>query len=493
MKDSDRRRIEREILQKKTGMRHCASCNEFRAPDDFPAPGAIRCSRCLVGQSQSRVDPALDFRGLDIKRKGDSFVIEKADDPNAIPMEADELTKRLKESAPMFGTPSDVLGDRGQSHKFGPGYDDIRTQRATRRDDSVAKMLLNATSKKLDDAVKAGYVPEYTTVDDRTLIDKLHEATFGDDVGLQWIEDKYALRIMLRKAHCFTLDAVTSGLVSDFSVAIASDLESARRMAMPPFPITWIDLDNRARLTRMSELGVGLTHNAATDAVYRVGWLIHPDTINGGHYATYCCAPDQGVTLSPLSYWWHTDASQTGKLRPEVAERLDIDYMDRLSFGMKDSGVNPADAIPSPTPMHIERMRSHKYPEQVRELMLEIGGELRHIWGFLIALGAGQLGMEARYSEQAKPETPPPTMKNGKPLLPLEHKVLHLHLAKKMTPARVVVRMMTHHKHRWHEVRAHFRTYKNPDGTVRMRIPIKSHERGDERLGRIEKTYKVEK
>jgi hypothetical protein len=333
---------------------------------------------------------------------------------------------------------------------------------------------------------------EAVNLDDRPLIDKLHEATFTDPVGLQWIADKYALRTILRKAHCFALDKVTSSLVGDFSMAIAKDLESARRMAIPPFPVTWIDIDNRARLARMKELGVGLTL-ALTDAVPRVGWLIHRDTMNGGYYAHYLCETDQGMHVAPLPYWWHTEATNimSHSMRDRIGE-IDIDYLDRLSFGMKDSGVSPTDAVPSPTPMHIEPMRHQKFDSQVRELMLEIGGELRHIWGFLIALGAGQLGIEAKYSDQAKPLTQR-KMPNGKPLLPLEHKVLHLHLAKRMTVDKVIARSITHHKHRWHEVRSHWRTLKNKDGTVKKRVPVKSHERGDERLGRVEKTYKVER
>jgi hypothetical protein len=124
----------------------------------------------------------------------------------------------------------------------------------------------------------------------------------------------------------------------------------------------------------------------------------------------------------------------------------------------------------------------------VRELMLELSGELRHIWGFLVALGAGQLGMEVKTSSQPLPQGPPPVMKNGKPLLPLEHKVLHLHLARRTTPEKVLARAITHHKHRWHEVRGHFRLLKSG-----RRVPVKAHERGDERLGRIEKQYRVEK
>jgi hypothetical protein len=335
--------------------------------------------------------------------------------------------------------------------------------------------------------------------DDRPLIDKLHEATFGDSVGLQWIKDKYGLRMLLRKAHCFTLDETTSRLVADFSIAIAKDLESARRMAIPPFPVTWIDLDNTARLTRMKELGVKLTATAAGEteagpAVERVGWLIHPDNNNGGYFATYVCEVSQGVTLAPLSYWWHTDPSQV--MEPHlkgITDEVDLGMMDRLSFGVRMSGVSPTDAVPSPTPMHVDlMMKSRKYPQQVKDLMIEIGGELRHVWGFLIALGAGQLGIDAKYSAQPKPVTER-KMPNGKPLIPIEHKVLHLHLAKKATADRVVTRMITHHKVKWHEVRAHWRTLKNKDGTVKARVPVKSHERGDELLGRIEKQYRVER
>ncbi|HET9537760.1 MAG TPA: hypothetical protein VFP43_20850 [Mesorhizobium sp.] len=474
--------------------------------------------------TQSRVNPTLDFR-------------------------PDGLGTRITNALKKNDLPGDVLGDRGAYMRDGDlnikSNNLARGARPLPRENSIAKNLLLMAeghyANSITDAykeggrnnagpllmpgenermLKSGYnshvgpmAPPINVTeeavnlpvdppapDDRTLIDKLHAATFGNDVGLQWIADKYALRMVLRKAHCFTLDTVTSSLVGDFSMAIATDLESARRMAIPPFPITWIDIDNRARLARMKELGVGLTATASGESeagpvVPRVGWLIHPDHVNGGHFATYVCETDQGVTMAPLSYWWHTDesAAMSPSLRG-ITKDVDIDFMDRLSFGLKNSGVSPTDAVPSPTPMHIKLMSEQaKYPPQVRELMIEIGGELRHVWGFLIALGAGQLGMDAKYSVQPKPVSKPPVMKNGKPLLPIEHKVLHLHLAKRMTVATVIARSITHHKHKWHEVRSHWRTLKNKDGTVKARVPVKSHERGDERLGRVEKTYKVER
>jgi hypothetical protein len=475
-------------------VKRCIACHAKKPDAEFPAPGALACNFCTPTSDRMPMFVSLD----------DDY------DPEEAGM------KELKKL-------NSIVPDSVSEQSFSKGLDAIRTQRATKPDHNVARTLLNIANKPsvtrgfreggLDNVgpllmpgenermLKSGYNVNSEKVelgelllDDRPLIDKLHEATFGNDIGLQWIADKYALRMILRKAHCFTLDTATSSLVADFSMAISSDLESARRMAIPPFPVTWIEIDNRARLARMKALGVTLTENAANDAVERVGWLIHPDNINGGHYATYICAVDQGMTMSPLSYWWHTDesAAMSPRLKGITAD-VDLAYMDRLSFGITNSGVSPTDAVPSPTPMHIEMMKGEKYPPQVRELMIEIGGELRHIWGFLIALGAGQLGMESKYSPQPKPQRQPPVMKNGKPLLPIEHKVLHLHLAKRMTVDKVMLRMITHHRHKWHEVRSHWRTLKNKDGTVKMRVPVKSHERGDERLGRVEKTYKVER
>ena len=241
-------------------------------------------------------DPKLDFRGLNIEQKGDNFIIEKADDPNAIPMAAETLVDRLGVGkVAQFGRPSDTVLNNpfhsGAPSHFDSAFDNIRTLRATRRDDSVARSLLNIAGYKSHVGPMAPPVnverEEVNLPDDRPLIDLLHEATFNNDArGLHYIKDKYGLRMLLRKAHCFTLDDVTSGLVSDFSVAIAKDLESARRMAIPPFPVTWIDINNPARLKRMKELGVPLTPQAAgeTDAgpaVERVGWLIHPGDRGG--------------------------------------------------------------------------------------------------------------------------------------------------------------------------------------------------------------------
>jgi len=408
----------------------------------------MREKRTVLHAPDRSPNPGLDFRGLKIKKKGDDFIIEKGDDPNAIPMEATELINRIEADHL-----HDALGNRGATAD--PHFGSIRTQRATAHDDSVKRTLLNIARKPreigLDETIKipmeGGLELELQSKDDRPLIDKLHEATFSAPVGLQWIEDKYALRTIIRKAHCFTLDAVTSALVADFSLAIASDLESARRMAIPPFPVTWIEIDNIARLDRVKALGIPLTDTAAgkTEAgppVDRVGWLIHPAE-KGGYYASYCAQFDSTMMIAPLTYWWHTDAAR--EAAPSSRANDDVNYFHQVSaFGINNSNARWEDAGVSTMPINIPNVNRS---EDVRDLMIEIRGELRHIWGFLIALGAGQLGMEAKYSAQPKPTTVR-TMKNGKPLLPIEHKVLHLHLAKKMTPDKVVLRMITHHRHR---------------------------------------------
>ena len=381
------------------------------------------------------------------------------------------------------------------AYQSGLGWDAIRTERAAKPDVDIARTLLRNE--------RASISIEPRPSDDRPLIDKLHEATFNEPVGLQWIADKYALRMLLRKAHCFTLDDATSSMVADFSIAIAKDLESARQLAIPPFPVTWIDLNNRKRLNRIRELGVPLTRTAAGEteagpAVERVGWLISPAEY--GYFCTYVCAVDQGVLVAPLSYFWSSGnrvALHHNSFAKLYQEGFDVEkeseYMRALCFGVETSNVHSADAHPAFTPLHSDwDARPFKGTQQyVRDLMQEIAGELRHVWGFLIALGAGQLGVESATTQQSL-HNDIRKMPNGKPLLPLEHKILHLHLRKRTTPDKVVARMITQHKLRWHEVRAHWRELRNADGSLKKRVPIKAHERGDERLGKITKTYKVE-
>jgi hypothetical protein len=452
-------------------VKRCIACHMEKPEVEFPAPGSLTCRVCAATRSKDEMPM---FVSLD-----DEY------DPDAAGMRAQENLNKMN---PLINR---AMRSAMKSEPSRPGeyLAPIRTQRATQSDHSIAKALLRKNN--WDKAAAMGEWVERITAepDDRPLIDKLHEATFSDAVSMQWFKDKYALRMLLRKAHCFTLDKVTSAMVADFSIAIAKDLESARRMAIPPFPVTWIEIDNVARLDRIKAMGIQLTKTAAgeTEAgppVERVGWLITPG-VGHGYNATYVTEVSQGVTSAPLSYWWHSEEpSQNRESNDPEGDRV----ITRLCFGVTESNVGTTDALPVETPLHgFDIRRGTSMDADVLGMMAEIGGELRHIWGFLIALGAGQLGIEASYTAQPKPVTERKAP-NGKPLLPLEHKVLHLHLAKKMTVEKVIARSITHHKHRWHEVRGHFRLLKSG-----RRVPVKAHARGDERLGKIEKTYKVER
>jgi len=183
-------------------------------------------------------------------------------------------------------------------------------------------------------------------------------------------------------------------------------------------------------------------------------------------------------------------AVRLGQSRKEPQDDV-TEFLKGLAFGVADVNVCAYDAYVTPTPLSAPLADIAR--DQVRDMMIELSGELRHVWGLLVALNAGsQFGVEMKQDVQPK-HSDIRTMPNNKPLLPLEHKTLHLHLRKRWPVGKVVQGAVAHHKVRWHEVRGHIRTLRNPDGTVRAMVPVKPHERGDEKLGKITKTYKVEK
>lgn len=323
----------------------------------------------------------------------------------------------------------------------------------------------------------------------RPLIDRLQEATFCDTTPMQYVTDKYALRMLLRKAHCFNIDSVTSAMIMDFSLAIIKDLEAARHLAIPPFPVTWFEIDNLSRLARAAKL-VGLTPNAQRkDVCDRVGWLIN-QTSSGGYCASYAAELDTGMFIAPLSFHWSINEdfceaapqikyTQNGITVEEASEGFSR-IAAQMCFGLNhvDVSINHATfggaAFQSSTTTYLA---------QEANLMRELWGELRHIWGLLIALGTAPVAT----SEPAKHQGPPVIAK-GKPLFPLEHKTLTIKLGKRRTVAKTVERALHGVRMRWHEVRAHTRLLKSG-----VRVPVKPHARGDKSLGVITKTYLVER
>jgi hypothetical protein len=389
-----------------------------------------------------------------------------------------------------------VLGQIDTTIGRHPGVHNSNTsfRKMARQFDTLANQL----GKKEKDTL-ANFVATHSLYDDtRPLIDIVHEATFLDSPGLQYLQNPYDLRMLLRKAHCFTLNAETSRLVADFSLAITADLDAARQMAIPPFPVTWIELDNRARLDQLKGRGIPLTSQAAgnTDAgeaVPRVGWLIWEAKDLGGFYMMYATVVQEGVIVSPLAWWWHNGTPFA------IEKNSEDEFIEWLTFGVRNTGVG-CNAYVCPSSLHKDYARDKlfskdgHYSEHIRDYMKELAGELRHVFGLLVALGSTHLGTITSWTPQDKP-TGPLRMIPGKnkPLLPLEHKHLHIHLMPRSTVEKVTMRAITHHKKRQHEVRAHWRILRDKNGNERKRVAVRSHIRGDERLGRVTKTYHIDR
>lgn len=351
---------------------------------------------------------------------------------------------------------------------------------------SIARTLLSQTGGLTYRNLKAGEsVSRYAYDETRPLIDTIQEGSLRGAAGLSRVADPYAFRAMLRKAKCFTLDAASSALIGDLSIAVAHDIDTARKLALPPFPVTWFEIDNVARLNRMAEHGFKLTPVAqgVTDQgppVDKVGWLIEPTPQDGGYCLTYFALLDEGPVAAPLSWCWRID-DKAFMAPPEYLDPM----MERLAFGMKNSNAVPGTFTMAFGPSMINRRQLHETEQTAME---ELGGELRHLFGLLVAVSAGGAGLTMSSSPKARHEGPARIQPNGKPLLPLEHHHLHLHLQKRKNLDHVVRQILTHHKKRFHDVRAHMRKLKSG----RM-VPVKSHGRGDKTLGVVTKDYVIEK
>jgi hypothetical protein len=323
----------------------------------------------------------------------------------------------------------------------------------------------------------------------RPLIDKLQEATFSDTTNMQYVTDKYALRLLLRKAHCFTIDSDTSALIPDFSIAVAKDLEAARHLAIPPFPTTWFEIDNVARIARAGKL-TGLTLSAQRDDICdKVGWLIN-QTASGNYCASYATELERGMFVAPLSFHWSIGSAPCDAAPKLIHSQKGIEPSEALSgFSRIASqicfGIDHVDVSTDYATFGGASFQSSTtaYLSKEAEIMRELWGELRHIWGLLIALGTAPVA-----TGEPKKYDGPAIIAKGKPLFPLEHKTLTIKLGKRRTVAKTVEKALHGVRMRWHEVRAHTRLLKSG-----VRIPVKPHARGDKSLGVITKTYLVEK
>jgi hypothetical protein len=324
-----------------------------------------------------------------------------------------------------------------------------------------------------------------------TLADRVHEALCEDKLspGLRYVTDTYGLRTTLRKARCFRLNKAASEYISDASLAIASDLNEARELARSPYPVAWIEIDNVARINRLKTRGIALTKRASGESeggpVPLVGWLIerHP-TQHSAHRASYFTELDEGVVYAPLSWCWDCEGRECpwDKWFMGSDAKQFIGNQDFM-FGVHDAKCDAVWCCPGWTNIDSRQTIA-------RELLMELQGELRHIFGLLVTLG--HVPTEEREIVAVEGDmTKQPKMFKGKPILPLVHREVLINVPKRSSVTKIVGRVMEGMRKRLHGVRGHWRHFYNEDGSLRRKVWIRDHERGDETLGRIVHDYVV--
>lgn len=307
--------------------------------------------------------------------------------------------------------------------------------------------------------------------------------------GLRWVSDAYHLRDTIRKAKHFRLDARASGYVADASIAIADHLDEAREMARSPYPVVWIDIDNPARLSRIKSHGIGLTSRAAGGIdgapVDSVGWLIerHP-TQHSAFRASYFTEVEEGVVMMPLAWAWDCDGNSCPwpHLRMINQEKLGMSELDFL-FGVRGAICTASWAIGG----WVDTLNPHSTQTS---LIREVVGELRHIFGFLVTIGSLPVEYVDIPHIDGDLSQPVPVIK-GKPVYALVHRDVMIRVPKRRELTKIITRLCEGMRKRRHDVRGHWRSFYNADGSLRRKVWVRNHERGDLSLGRVEHGYRI--
>jgi len=335
----------------------------------------------------------------------------------------------------------------------------------------------------------------------KTLADKLHIDLCRAN---SFVSDAYAMRNVLRKAQKFTLDNESSAKVSDFSIAIAKDLESARAIAIPPYPLTWVELDNNARHTRAQELGikkVGVANKITMEdinpftaydssrPVPRIGWLI--ERHHNQHTAfkmTFVGEVDAKVNagcvfVTPWAWAWDIEGNECPW--SILSYSIPPDKVSHYSFG-----VHPSVSVAKS--WIVNSYGSYKPFLKDIEVLQEFAGELRNCWGLLVALGSLPTIDHAVIRIENPNDTPVEPIKiKDKIVQPFVLRNVTLRIPRLRNINKVVQRCLEGVRKRRHEVRGHFRHYRNAEGVVVRKVWIQEHERGDIALGRVEHRYRV--
>jgi hypothetical protein len=315
------------------------------------------------------------------------------------------------------------------------------------------------------------------------LADNINVALSGEKMppGLRWVSDARELRERIRKARHFRLDARASTYVAEASMAIADHLDEARELSRAPFPLTWVQIDNVARLKRVEELGVRLSPRANGEVegepCTHIGWLIERhQTQLSAHRASYFTEMDQGVFLAPMAFMWDCEGKPSPWPVANMSRDLGVPSADFL-LGMRGATCS---AVWAGQGWSDPRRTSDFWGA----LAWEFAGELRHIFGFLVTITHVPIEESETIRLDGDISQPPPVVK-GKPVFKLEHRDIVIKLPRHRDITKTITRVCEGMRKKRHDVRGHWRHFYNADGSIRRRTWIKNHERGDESLGRI--------
>lgn len=322
-----------------------------------------------------------------------------------------------------------------------------------------------------------------------SIADALHQACYMNPTpkGLTFGTDTYAMRTLLRKAHRFTFDAQASDLIGRASALIADGLDAARKKAIPPFPTTFLQVDNEARLLATKDMGVSLTSDAEFNPVPTVGWLIeqdrHQPTAYRATYVTLSVGEDpKTVFILPFGFAWDTSEKLMRcpwhHVEPEFVTAMKTSYRpEDYLFGIVEAEVYNVWATETWSDPRSYQQRF------IRGMAREMTGELRHIFAALNLFHAVAV-------ETTAPPTGRKLQVSGKVLDELTYSEIKFTLGKRKL-SKIIEKHVTGIRKRKHDVRAHFRTYRNEDGSVKRVTPIPAHERGDKNLGQVLHVYNV--
>jgi hypothetical protein len=312
----------------------------------------------------------------------------------------------------------------------------------------------------------------------------------------------------LRKAQKFVFDLDSSRKIAEFSFEIQNDLDGARQAARAPYPITWIEYNNAERLRHAKTLGVHFVQNDPMDGfdpVQYAGWLERHQTQHSAYRMTY--VGDLGVQQgAKVNAGWRWDEAEKGAYPLYVSSWGWMWDVEGKDLPWEPLALNIAPHLVNQYLFGIHELQSttshvgfcmsygrYKETHDTERLLLEFAGELRHVFGLLLALGSLPTidHTIVRIDNPNEQPVAEPRKVGDKTILPFAYRTVTLRIPRLRDPNKVVQRVLEGIRKRRHGVRGHWRNYRDAQGNVVRRVWVNDHERGDASLGRVEHDYRV--